>query len=268
MNTGIFTGFVQIQEIPSALDDFLNCLNTITDGGEATDTADDNTADNNTYSGLLFQDNNIGAFIAFRNYAGSGTNDGTNGDALYYGTYTDHIFQAGSAETVGGRTEVFRIKGTGKTIFYTGIWHNSSDGYERFHFGGSANTYFKSPNSTFTFRNSSDADIMTLNATGLGIGTASPVSKLHVAGPGNTTGGNIHMGDNTDATTKAYVDNLSAPVGAIVAYNPGYYTASNNTGFTFVGVGANTVAAVNSYLPSNWRVCDGAALNPAAFSIP
>ena len=160
-----------------------------------------NTADNNTYAGLLFQDNNVGAYIAFRNYAGSGTNDGTNGDALYYGTYTDHIFQAGSTDTVGARTEIFRIKQSGKTVFYAGVWHNSSDGYERFHFGSGDTTYFKAPNSTFVFRNSSDSAIMTLNTTGLGIGI-SPSTNLNVAGVGNKAGGNILMGDQTNNTAK------------------------------------------------------------------
>lgn len=52
------------------------------------------------------------------------------------------------------------------------------------------------------------------------------------------------------------------PVGAIVAYSPGYYTATANGGsFNVVGPGANTVAQVNSYLPPEWRVCDGTAPN-------
>jgi hypothetical protein len=65
------------------------------------------------YGGILFQDNNVGGYIAFKTYVGSGANDGTNGDYMVYGTYTDHIFQAGSSETVDGKTEIMRIKGTG-----------------------------------------------------------------------------------------------------------------------------------------------------------
>lgn len=73
-----------------------------------------NTADNGTYQGLQFQDNNVGGYIAFRNYVGSGANDGTNGDYMVYGTYTDHIFQTGASEAVNGKTEVVRMKQDGK----------------------------------------------------------------------------------------------------------------------------------------------------------
>jgi hypothetical protein len=74
------------------------------------------SADNNSYTGLLFQDNNVGGYIAFRNYAGSGANDGTNGDALYFGTYTDFIFQTGTAEAVNGKTERVRIQAAGHIL--------------------------------------------------------------------------------------------------------------------------------------------------------
>jgi hypothetical protein len=70
-------------------------------------------ADTGTYSGLLFQDNNVGGYIAFRTYVGSGANDGNNGDYMVYGTYTDHIFQAGSQEGVNDKPEMMRIKYTG-----------------------------------------------------------------------------------------------------------------------------------------------------------
>ena len=53
------------------------------------------------------------------------------------------------------------------------------------------------------------------------------------------------------------------PIGSIVAYNPGYYTNTANSAFTLVGPATNTVAGVNAYLPTTWRVCDGAALNDA-----
>jgi hypothetical protein len=51
--------------------------------------------------------------------------------------------------------------------------------------------------------------------------------------------------------------NSIAPVGSIVAYNPGYYTSASNGGFTLVGPATNDAAGVNAFLPANWRVCDG-----------
>jgi hypothetical protein len=72
-----------------------------------------NKADAGDYAGILFTDNNTGGYIAFRTYTGGGANNGYNGDYMVYGTYTDHIFQAGSSETVNGKTEVFRISANG-----------------------------------------------------------------------------------------------------------------------------------------------------------
>jgi hypothetical protein len=70
-------------------------------------------ADAANYYGILFTDNNVGGYIAFRSYIGSGANNGYNGDYMVYGAYTDHIFQAGSSESVDGKTEVFRISANG-----------------------------------------------------------------------------------------------------------------------------------------------------------
>jgi hypothetical protein len=48
-----------------------------------------------------------------------------------------------------------------------------------------------------------------------------------------------------------------APVGAIVAWNNGYYTNSSNAGFT----------AASLTLPANWSLCDGTAPNDSASPI-
>jgi hypothetical protein len=58
------------------------------------------------------------------------------------------------------------------------------------------------------------------------------------------------------------------PVGAIVAYNPGYYTNGSNGGFAISGPAGNSRAQVNAFLNGKgWYVCDGAALNNAASPI-
>jgi len=72
-----------------------------------------NRADVGSHAAILFTDNNTGGYIGFKTYVGSGANNGYNGDYMVYGTYTDHIFQAGSSEVFDGKTEVFRISANG-----------------------------------------------------------------------------------------------------------------------------------------------------------
>jgi len=81
------------------------------------------TSDGGLYSGLQFVDNNIGAYIVFRNYTLSGTSVGS--DSLIYGTYCDHIFQTGTTQTTNGRTETVRFTSTGKV----GINSSTPDGF-------------------------------------------------------------------------------------------------------------------------------------------
>jgi hypothetical protein len=58
------------------------------------------------------------------------------------------------------------------------------------------------------------------------------------------------------------------PVGAIVAYNPGYYTNGSNGGFAISGPAGNSVTQVNAFLNAKgWYVCNGAAVNVAASPI-
>jgi hypothetical protein len=71
----------------------------------------------------------------------------------------------------------------------------------------------------------------------------------------------------TKADAAAADSQGSAPIGSIIAYNPGYYTNGSNAGFTTVGPGVNTAAGVNAYLPTTWRVCDGQTLNDPASPI-
>lgn len=58
------------------------------------------------------------------------------------------------------------------------------------------------------------------------------------------------------------------PVGSIVAYNPGYYSNSANSGFSLVGPSTNNAAGVNNFLNAQgYYVCDGAAVNVAGSPI-
>ena len=62
------------------------------------------TADNNTYSGLLFSDNNLGGYVTFRNYPD---------DKLHLGAYAGITFDVGTDNNVGGKAERMRIDGSG-----------------------------------------------------------------------------------------------------------------------------------------------------------
>jgi len=85
----------------------------------------------------------------------------------------------------------------------------------------------------------------------------------------------LTAGAQTIGGAKTFSDSISSdaahmggyglvPVGAIVAYNPGYYTSTSNGGFTRVGPGSNDAAGVNAFLNAKgWYVCDGAAVNNA-----
>jgi hypothetical protein len=78
----------------------------------------------------------------------------------------------------------------------------------------------------------------------VGIGTTNPVCKLHVAGPGNTTGGNIHMGDNTNGASKwTYLTGAH------------YNGATNTTGISMIGSysdsGQNAVVIGGSIYEAN-----------------
>lgn len=69
------------------------------------------------------------------------------------------------------------------------------------------------------------------------------------------------FGIYNEASQASNLVDVLAPVGTIMAYNPGYYTAGSNAGFQIAGPASNTVAAINAFLPENWRVADGSALN-------
>jgi len=72
---------------------------------------------------------------------------------------------------------------------------------------------------------------------------------------GNNIYRKIDNGSTTNVDAITLNSDIAPPVGTIVAWQGGYYTAAANVGFT--DVLGNTVANVNTYLPSSWRVCDG-----------
>lgn len=63
-----------------------------------------NTGDNNTYTGMLFTDNNLGGYVTFRNYPD---------DKLHVGAYGGIAFEVGTDNNVGGKAERMRIDANG-----------------------------------------------------------------------------------------------------------------------------------------------------------
>lgn len=186
-----------------------------------------NTADNGTYSGITFVDNNVGGYIVFRNYTGDVT---TGSDSLIYGTYQDHIFQTGTTSGVNSRNEVVRIKNNGNV----GIGTNAP--LQILHVNGSilldgvSNGYTQSATRAIGYGSNgglvstngfSGMDIQSVSVVGnysqnvrfwthhygqasggtprmfiqydgnVGIGTTSPIYKLHVVGNSYVNAGTL-----------------------------------------------------------------------------
>jgi hypothetical protein len=68
-----------------------------------------NTSNNTTYSGLLFQDDNIGGYVVQR----SAGDSNIDFDSLLYGAVQDHVFKTNNLGISGAGTEVVRIKQSG-----------------------------------------------------------------------------------------------------------------------------------------------------------
>jgi hypothetical protein len=155
-----------------------------------------NTSDNNTQSGLIFQDNNIGGYVIFNNYSA-----GSLGDSMIYGAYQAHIFQVGTSDTITGKTEVLRIKqngnvGIGTTDPNTRLHIFSSEtaanllrinnGTQSLYLGvnnSAGGSYvFESGNNALRF-GTNDTERLRISSGGnIGIGTTDPLQKLDVRG--------------------------------------------------------------------------------------
>lgn len=100
-----------------------------------------NTADNSTYSGLVFQDNNIGGYVVFGN-AGVG-------DSLYIAGYSGGQLQYGTADSIspGARTTVASWNSTGLQV-------NNGDFRAPIYYDSNNTSYYADLNSTTTSINS------------------------------------------------------------------------------------------------------------------
>lgn len=69
--------------------------------------------DDGSYCGLVFTDNNVGGYIAFRNATSPNTPLSNDSDSLIYGSYWDHSFQTGASNSINGKNEIFRLNNNG-----------------------------------------------------------------------------------------------------------------------------------------------------------
>jgi hypothetical protein len=156
-----------------------------------------NRADLGNYTGIQFQDNNVGGYIAFRSYIGSGANDGTNGDYMLYGTYTDHIFQNGTSEAVNGKPETMRIKQNGNVGIGTTTpaykldvagttrsqgWAMIGTGADRLGLELQGSFHRMAFNELRFYDWDWGGDMVTFNQGNVGIGTTGPAEKIHSTG--------------------------------------------------------------------------------------
>jgi hypothetical protein len=134
------------------------------------------------------------------------------------------------------------------------VWSGMSIGYngsEYFAAKGNVNTGEfqlggKNASGYYTTIYSNNAETVRIQGgyVGIALGSVNPVTKLHVGGAGNTTGGNIHLGDNTDTTAKwTYLTAAH------------YNGATNPTGFALIGgygsASANSVVIGGSIYETN-----------------
>jgi len=181
----------------------------------------------------------------------------TDGSAAASENAFDHFtiwqYTNGSGAIAAGARK-FWITNIGRVNFANSIWHNSSDGVGRFYYGTNGSTFYKGGGSgaIHTFRNASDADILTLNnskdATFSGNLTVSGAGGSAVAGTllvGATSGANgsgaLTLAGNSNFDMKWYNTGARA-----WSFEGGQSGNDHTTTFSNAGVGKHNVVATGN----------------------
>ena len=171
---------------------------------------------------------------SFMYYVGGTTNQFFIGRDMGWGGITQTTFTGNL--NVGGHTTIYAsgdISSSGNLSIGSvltlpnGIWHNSADGINRFWFDTNGRTYFhQGGNTGYTFRNTAQGDIVTIDNAG-NLNSAASVSAS-----GNITAGSKLYASRhiCNATTISYISNWNGTSysGWFISFNDFLYAGTTS----------------------------------------
>jgi len=177
-----------------------------------------NSADNGTYSGIAFQDNNIGGYVVFGNAGGGG-------DLLYVAGYGGGQLQYGSADSIspGARTTVASWNSTGLQI-------NNGDMRAPIYYDSDNTAYYLNPNGTCNI------NVLT---TGSYIDVAGPLytrNELYILNSASSGWNTVITRNGGDAWIVYGGNSVRAPI----------FYDSNDTAYYCDPAGTSTLQVINS----------------------
>jgi hypothetical protein len=273
-----------VQSTPSGIGNFPSNATAVLDSSSNNYVLFRNTADNSTQAGLVFQDNNVGGFVVFKNYTGT---IATGSDSMLYGTHQDHIFLNGTSETVGygGKPETMRIAQNGNVgIGRTDPGYKLDvNGFARMgsYYTGSTNStvrlahIFQGPDLPGTF-NQVTNDTGTITQKSIQITTASAGGTTFFFGPYYDLGpGNyqakfrMKVASNSGSSYLGYIDCVGVNIanGQTVSITTNLFTASNqyqyfNLTFTVTAGGGYVETRFLNYQPATNVSLDHILITP------
>ena len=238
-----------------------------------------NTANNSTWAGDLYVDDNLDGYVAYQHGPGGTT------DALHLGAFTNVYIEAGGANTVGTKTTIETFNNTGKVGIGTTVPNGllslagaggsvTTDGIEWFSGPGNASgydgwagrAYIGTPTGSwatapfiFSVPNSTGVEIntMTLLNGNVGIGTTAPGASLEVDGTGILTKGTESSQYGASPEIFANGDNhygggiAVSDDGGFYDYNDSWVSFNGSTGLLIAGnAGQGLTTGAGAFTPA------------------